>query len=450
MNPTGRLLVVDDEKLIRFSVTEGLERRGHEVASADSGERALELIASHRPLVALLDVQLPGIDGLETLQRALLIDPDLVVVMMSAHGTIDLAVQAMNRGAVDFVVKPFQFDALAEAVERALARALTRRQIAAFGEGPVTSGGLVGESAVMVELREIIRRVAASDTSTVVLEGESGSGKEVVAHAIHGSSRRAAKPFLKINCAALPELLVESELFGHERGAFTDARAQKRGLFEMAEEGSVMLDEIGDLPAGSQAKLLRLLEERSFRRVGGVAELKSDVRVIAATNVGLKSRVADGRFRADLFFRLNVVRLEVPTLRARATDIPLLSALFVGRYNQEMKRAVTGISPDALALMTAYPWPGNVRELRNAIERAFILHPGAEQLRVEHLPHEVREHALTSAPLARQGSMSLDETERRLLMEAMESCRGNQSQAARILGVSRDTLRYRLKKHGLA
>ncbi len=448
-----KLLVVDDEKLIRCSVVEGLERRGYDVAGAESGERALELVAAARPWVMLLDVRLPGIDGLVTLQRALEADPDLVVVMMSAHGTIDLAVEAMKLGAVDFVVKPFGFGSLLASLEKAIERAAARRQVAALRGPALGTSGLVGEAPNMVELKETVARVAASDASTVILEGESGVGKEVVAQAIHSSSQRAAKPFLKINCAALPELLVESELFGHERGAFTDARVQKRGLFESAEGGSVMLDEIGDLAPGSQAKLLRLLEERAFRRVGGVTELKADVRVIAATNVGLKARVSEGRFRSDLFFRLNVVRIVVPPLRERMTDIPLLSALFVDRYNQEMKRAVRGLSTDALELLLRYDWPGNVRELRNAIERAFILHPGAEQIRPEHLPHEVRapvEGPPVSAALPRPGTMSLEETERRLMIEALESCSGNQSQAARVLGISRDTLRYRMKKHGLA
>jgi transcriptional regulator with PAS, ATPase and Fis domain len=278
----------------------------------------------------------------------------------------------------------------------------------------------------------------------------------VVARAIHFQSGRADRPILQVNCAALPEHLLESELFGHERGAFTDAHTQKRGLFESAEGGSVMLDEIGDLPPGGQAKLLRLLENKTFRRVGGVQELRADVRVIAATNVNLEERVSEGRFRADLFFRLNVVRIQVPSLRDHLDDVPTLTAHFIARFNQEMKRQVKGLSPAALEMLKGYHWPGNVRELRNVIERAFILHAGADEIRPEHLTPELRRAAPQPKkgdklvpPITEEG-LVLDDVERKLIAEAMERASGNQSKAARLLGVSRDTLRYRLKKHGMA
>jgi transcriptional regulator with PAS, ATPase and Fis domain len=258
-----------------------------------------------------------------------------------------------------------------------------------------------------------------------------------------------------VNCAALPEPLLESELFGHERGAFTDAHAQKRGLFETADGGAVMLDEIGDLPPGGQAKLLRLLENKTFRRVGGVTELKADVRVIAATNVNLEDRVAEGRFRADLFFRLNVVRILVPGLREHSDDVPALCAHFIARFNQEMKRHVQGVSAAAMEQLRAYGWPGNIRELRNVIERAFILYAGMEEVRPEHLTPEIRKSTHVkkqerSAPTVGAEGVVLEDVERKLIVEAMERSAGNQSKAARLLGVSRDTLRYRLKKHGLA
>jgi transcriptional regulator with PAS, ATPase and Fis domain len=261
---------------------------------------------------------------------------------------------------------------------------------------------------------------------------------------------------MQVNCAALPEQLLESELFGHERGAFTDAHAQKRGLFESAEGGSVMLDEIGDLPAGGQAKLLRLLENKTFRRVGGVQELRTDVRVIAATNSNLEERVSEGRFRADLFFRLNVIRIAVPPLREHLEDVPTIAANFIARYNQEMKRQVKGIAPAAMEVLKAYHWPGNVRELRNAIERAFILHAGADEIRPEHLSPELRKAGPGPkrqdkiVPPVSEDGLVLDDVERKLIAEAMERASGNQSKAARLLGVSRDTLRYRLKKHGMA
>ena len=455
----SRVLVVDDEKLIRWSVAERLQRDGYEVLSAESGEQALEMVSASPPDLMLLDVRLPGIDGVQTLQRALALQPDLAVLMMSAHSTVDVAVDAMKHGAVDFLVKPFPFQVLDAAVERAIETARTRRQIATLTSerrNGTALDAIVGGSAAMEQVRTMIGRLAASDTTTVLIEGESGSGKEVVARAIHFRSARADRAFLQVNCAALPEHLLESELFGHERGSFTDAHALKRGIFESAEGGSVMLDEIGDLPAGGQAKLLRLLENKTFRRVGGVQELRADVRVIASTNVNLEERVAEGRFRADLFFRLNVVRIIVPPLREHVEDVPLLAAHFIARFNQEMKRGVHGVSAPAMELLRAYRWPGNVRELRNVIERAFILHAGVEELRPEHLTPELANAAPAKRPeppaapnLGGEG-LVLDDVEKKLIGEAMERASGNQSKAARLLGVSRDTLRYRLKKHGMA
>ncbi len=456
--PSARILVVDDEKLIRWSVSERLQRDGYEVLTAESGEQALDIIAATPPEIMLLDVKLPGIDGVQTLQRALGVQPELAVLMMSAHSTVDVAVEAMKHGAVDFLVKPFPFQALDAAVERAIATSRTRRQIATLSterRSATALEALIGGSSVMEQVRSMIGRLAQSDMTTVLIEGESGSGKEVVARAVHFQGARAERPFLQVNCAALPEPLLESELFGHERGAFTDAHTQKRGLFESAEGGSVMLDEIGDLPPGGQAKVLRLLENKTFRRVGGVQELRTDVRVIAATNVDLEERVSEGRFRADLFFRLNVVRIVVPSLRDHLEDVPTLTAHFIARFNQEMRRSVRGVAPAAMELLKAYHWPGNVRELRNVIERAFILHAGAEEIRPEHLTPELRKTAPPKkpeklAPLVAEDGLVLDDVEKKLIAEAMERASGNQSKAARLLGVSRDTLRYRLKKHGMA
>ncbi len=456
--PSARILVVDDEKLIRWSVSERLQRDGYEVLTAESGEQALDIIAATPPEIMLLDVKLPGIDGVQTLQRALGVQPELAVLMMSAHSTVDVAVEAMKHGAVDFLVKPFPFQALDAAVERAIATSRTRRQIATLSterRSATALEALIGASSVMEQVRSMIGRLAQSDMTTVLIEGESGSGKEVVARAVHFQGARAERPFLQVNCAALPEPLLESELFGHERGAFTDAHTQKRGLFESAEGGSVMLDEIGDLPPGGQAKVLRLLENKTFRRVGGVQELRTDVRVIAATNVDLEERVSEGRFRADLFFRLNVVRIVVPSLRDHLEDVPTLTAHFIARFNQEMRRSVRGVAPAAMELLKAYHWPGNVRELRNVIERAFILHAGAEEIRPEHLTPELRKTAPPKkpeklAPLVAEDGLVLDDVEKKLIAEAMERASGNQSKAARLLGVSRDTLRYRLKKHGMA
>jgi DNA-binding NtrC family response regulator len=462
-NPgNARILVVDDEKLIRWSVGERLQRGGYEVLSAESGEQALELVAANAPDVMLLDVRLPGIDGIVTLQRALATHPEMSVLMMSAHSTVDIAVDAMKHGAVDFLVKPFPFQSLDAAVERALSTARTRRQIAALTSErrqAAAADAFIGKSATVEQVRSMISRLGSSDATTVLIEGESGAGKEVVARCVHFESSRAERPFMQVNCAALPEHLLESELFGHERGAFTDAHAQKRGLFESAEGGTVMLDEIGDLPAGGQAKLLRLLENKTFRRVGGVNELRADVRVIAATNVNLEERVAEGRFRADLFFRLNVVRIVVPALREHPEDVPLLAGHFVARFNQEMKRNVRGISSAALDILCAYHWPGNVRELRNVVERAFILHAHTDEIRPEHLAPELRsgltkkseraERPEKLVPVVPEHGIVLEDVEKKLIVEAMERANGNQSKAARLLGISRDTLRYRLKKHAI-
>jgi DNA-binding NtrC family response regulator len=454
----ARILVVDDEKLIRWSVSERLQRDGYVVATAESGEQALEAVVLEPPDLVLLDVKLPGANGVETLQRLLGLQPDMPVIMMSAHSTVDVAVDAMKHGALDFLVKPFPLQALDAAVERALTTARTRRQIATLTterRSQNATEALVGSSPSMEQVRSMVGRLAGSDATTVLVEGESGSGKEVVARAIHFESARAERPFLQVNCAALPEHLLESELFGHERGAFTDAHVLKRGIFESADGGAVMLDEIGDLPPGGQAKLLRLLENKTFRRVGGVQELRADVRVIAATNVNLEDRVSEGRFRADLFFRLNVVRIAVPPLRDHADDVPVLSAHFIARFNHEMKRHVQGVSGPAMEYLRAYAWPGNIRELRNVIERAFILYAGMEEIRPEHLTPEVRKATQAKrnerlVPTVGADGVVLEDVERKLIVEAMDRASGNQSKAARLLGVSRDTLRYRLKKHGLA
>ena len=449
-----RIMVVDDEKLIRWSISERLSRKGYRVSIAESGEQALEMFATEPPEVMLLDVRLPGIDGIETLKRALVRQPDLVVLMMSAHGTVDIAVEGMKHGAVDFLTKPFPLTTLDAAVKRAHEAAATRRLLS--GDGcerlpDAGAGGLVGQSLAIEQLQGMVRRIAANNAATVLVEGESGTGKEVVARCIHLQSARASNPFMCLNCAALPEHLLESELFGHERGAFTDARAQKAGLFEAASGGTVMLDEVGDMPPGGQAKLLRLLENRTFRRVGGVAELQTDVRVVAATNADLERRVSEGRFRADLYFRLNVVRIQIPPLRERREDVPLLAAAFIARYNAEMKRNLRGISQPALQLMAAYGWPGNVRELRNVIERALILHGDLDELRPEHLPESIRNAVPPppAAPSAPAQVAQLELMERQMICDALRKSGGNQSQAARILGISRDTLRYRQKKHAI-
>ena len=448
------VLVVDDEKLIRWSLGSRLERKGYRVLTSETGEDALLKVASDKPDLMLLDVRLPGIDGVTTLGRALTIHPEIIVVMMSAHSTVDTAVDAMKLGATDFLVKPFPLETLDATVERVLAAARTRRQLSTDTAAGTDTGAIqsiIGVSQAAHDLRSMVARLAGSDATTVLIEGESGVGKEVVSRAIHLASSRAAQPFSQVNCAALPNHLLESELFGHERGAFTDAHTQKRGLVESADGGSIMLDEIGELPPSGQAKLLQLLENRTFRRVGGVQELRADVRIIAATNVNLERMVTGGHFRADLYFRLNVVRVNVVALRERSEDIPALVTHFLARFNRTLKRDVRDVVPAAMDVLRQYDWPGNVRQLRNLIERALILHPLIKELRVEHLPPEIRQAPKSVPPLSGTVTegMSLQATEIKMLREALERSAGNQSKAARLLGISRDTLRYRLKKYEL-
>ncbi|MBI2378809.1 MAG: sigma-54-dependent Fis family transcriptional regulator [Deltaproteobacteria bacterium] len=451
---THRVLVVDDENLIRWSVCEHFTRQGLEASSAGTGEAALDRLSAGPLDAMVLDVRLPGIDGVETLTRALALKPDLAVVMISAHATVDLAVRAMKVGAIDFVVKPFALQALDAALARALSTVEARRDLAKVSVSPRSIAAqpdidsIVGVSPAMEDVRRMAARCAAADATTVLIEGESGVGKEVVTRAIHAASPRAKFPFLQINCAAIPEHLVESELFGHERGAFTGAQGQKRGMVESADGGTVFLDEVGEMQLAAQAKLLQLLENRTFRRVGGVAELRSNVRIVAATNRNLVERVSDGEFRPDLYYRLNVVKLRIPPLRDRTEDIPVLAAHILVRLGAEFGRAPPTISAAAADILAAYAFPGNVRELRNALERAMVLRPDAAELTVSDFALDPTEARITAG----RAPVSLDASEgeeHALLIDALQRTGQNVSAAARLLGVSRDTMRYRMKKYGL-
>jgi DNA-binding NtrC family response regulator len=368
---------------------------------------------------------------------------------------VETVVDAMKAGAFDYATKPFDLDDVAIRVERALDATRLRRELRTLRESlarPHTLGSIIGESGVMGTARALVRRVAQSPGSTVLITGESGTGKDLVAKVIHYSSTRAARPFLNITCSALPETLLESELFGHERGAFTDARQQKRGLLEQADEGTVFLDEIGEMVPALQAKLLRVLEEKTFRRVGGSGDIEVDVRVIAATNRNLEDLVREGKFRDDLYYRLNVLRIELPPLRARAEDIPLLAQHFVEDFSREFKRPVRGLSQEAIDALSSYAWPGNVRELRNMIERAVLL-SDADELR----PADFDSLAPARAAAAGShgpfdlpiGGVVLDDVERSLVVQALERAGGNRTRAAALLGLHRDQIRYRIEKFGL-
>jgi DNA-binding NtrC family response regulator len=449
-----RVLVVDDERLVRWSVTERLRADGLEVMQAGSVAEALAL-AEDPPDAALLDYQLPDGDGLSVLARLHQLDADLPVIMLTAHKDVATIVAAMRAGASDYITKPFDVNDVALRVARALEQLPARRELRRLKEDlarPFSFESVIGDSPAMQRVKTLARKVAQSPGSTVLLTGESGSGKDLIAKVIHYGSSRARRPFLNITCSALPDTLLESELFGHERGAFTDARQMKRGLFEQADQGTVFLDEIGETTPILQAKLLRFLEEKAFRRLGGAADIQVDVRVIAATNRTLEDLVREGRFRDDLYYRLNVLRLEMPPLRDRGEDVLLLARQFVRAFSVEFRRPVRRLSPAAEQALLAYVWPGNVRELRNLVERAVLL---AETDTLEPSDFESM-HVLrpAEAPAADSielppGGLVLDDVERRLVTLALERTKGNQTRAAALLGLHRDQIRYRMEKYGL-
>jgi DNA-binding NtrC family response regulator len=439
--------VIDDERLIRWSFKERLARDGYDVRTAATAEEGLAMAEREPPDVVFLDVRLPGMSGLEALRRIRELDDTCVVVMMTAFASVDDAVLAMKQGAQDFIKKPFDLTEVSALLHKMAVSQSLRREVECLrweaGQTP-----LVGRSRPVQKLLELAASVRRSDT-TVLIEGESGTGKGLLARVIHETSSRANGPLIEVNCASIPHGLVESELMGHERGSFTDARTTKQGLIELADGGTIVLDEIGEIPLVVQAKLLRWLEDKRFRRVGGLRDLDVSVRVIATTHRDLKQAVAAGAFREDLYFRLRVFPLVVPPLRSRRDDIPLLAAHFVNQLNRRFGKNVTAMSAAALALVQAYDWPGNVRELRNVIERGVLLADDGEILPA-HLPPEI--HVTRSAPAPAAwpaGAPALAEVERRLITEALLACGGNQVRAARMLSVSRDTLRYRMKKHGL-
>jgi DNA-binding NtrC family response regulator len=449
-----RVLVVDDEELIRWSLSERLRLDGHVVAEAGSAAEALERAADGVDLV-LLDYKLPDEDGLVVLRKLRELDPDTLAIMLTAHRDVPLVVEAMKAGATDYATKPFDLDDIALRVSRALETTRMRRELRTLRDGlarPYSLGSIIGESEPMQRAKALVRRVATSPGSTVLITGESGTGKDLVAKVIHYNSSRAARPFLNITSSALPEMLMESELFGHERGAFTDARQQKRGLFEQADEGTVFLDEIGEMAPILQAKLLRFLEEKTFRRVGGMADIHVDVRVIAATNRNLEETVKEGKFREDLYYRLNVLRLEMPPLRVRQDDIALLAQHFVETFSREFRRPVSGLSPAAEAALRAYSWPGNVREMRNLVERAVLL-AETDMLQPADFDSLHTPHAATGAghvfelPVA---GVNLEDVEKHFVVQALERAGGNQTRAATLLGLHRDQIRYRMEKFALA
>jgi len=455
-----RVLVVDDEDLVRWSLRQELERAGYVVDEAATASAAVEAATRELPDLMLLDYRLPDRTGVEVLREIKQTLPRIPVVMLTAHASIDGAVEALREGAYDYLTKPFEIDDVLRAVRRATETSQLREEIARTRERGVREYGLrnvVGESKPMREVVRMVQRVALSEASTILLLGESGVGKGLIARALHVEGAARDKPFQNITCTALPETLLESELFGHERGAFTDAKVQKKGLFELADGGTVFLDEIGDMSLVLQGKLLRFLEEKVFRRVGGTRDIHVSVRIIAATNKDLEQEVREGRFRRDLYFRLRVIPIVVPPLRERPEDIEPLARVFLTHFNTEFHKSISGFGAGVFDAMRGYAWPGNVRELRNAIERAVLLADSPE-LQLDDLPSEIRARAggapgvtTSSEPnfTLPAGGLVFEELEKDLLRQALERCHGNRTRAARLLGLNRDRIRYRIGKFGL-
>ena len=442
------ILVVDDEQVHRFMLCSMFREWGWKCVEADDGTTAVEAVKNHSYDAVLMDVRMAKMDGREAFSRIQALRPELPVIIMTAYSSVNDAVEAIQHGAHDYLTKPLDFDRLRLALERALDKKQvdTQKQVVAKNEGELVTG-IIGSSPPMQELLEMIGYVAPTE-ATVLVAGESGTGKELVAESLHRNSARNGGPFVKVNCAALAETLLESELFGHEKGSFTGADKRRDGKFVQADGGTLFLDEIGETSQAMQVKLLRVLQEQELQRVGGEETVHVDVRVIAATNRDLEAEEAAGNFREDLYYRLNVVMLTVPPLRDRAEDIPDLVHYFVKKFAEKNRRVVEAITPECMQLLKSYHWPGNVRELENAIERGVILMRG-EQLTEKSLPLSIQKHHKKDSTMSFEGELpsSLQEAERILILHTLEETEGNKSEAARRLGISRKTLQNKLHKY---
>ncbi len=447
-----RILITEDDEDLAFVIREALTRQGYEAEVAPTAGALLDKLKAGSYDLILLDVRLPDMDGLDAIPRCRDLAPETPIIVMTAHGTRQIAMNAITRGAYDFFTKPLKMPEFQVVVSRALDRRRLQQQVKALREGQVAGGfeELIGKSESLKRVTDMANRAAPTDL-TVLIHGESGTGKELMARAIHRLSVRKEGPFIPVNCAAIPEGLLESELFGHERGAFTGAIRARPGRFELAREGTLFLDEIGDMPVAMQAKILRVLQERQFERVGGTRAIDADVRVIAATHQDLESLAGEGRFRSDLFYRLQGVRLVMPPLRERIDDLPLLVTHLLERAAQRLWRQPATVSTEALRCLWTYPWPGNIRELQHVLEGAMVLSDGV--ILPEHLPPAVQRGAKTPAtgdptgPVV-TGSLdeALEEWERRAILDALQKAHGVQARAAKILGITERSLWYRVKK----
>ena len=451
-----RILVVDDEYLIRWTLQQNLEKEGYEVLLAETGEEALDKVKEEAPDLVLLDIKLPGMDGYEVLEKALKIDQSIIPIMITAFEDVEKVVKAMRLGAFDYITKPFDFGKVRLSIQKALETSQLKREVRHLRREQRNWYGfdnIVAVSQEMGRVLQIAKKIAQSDAATVLIQGESGTGKEVIAHAVHDWSRREAMPFIILNCANFPEQMLENELCGHEKGAFTDAKEVKKGLLEVADGGTLFLDEIGDMGLNLQGKILRLVEQKTFRRIGGVKDLQVDVRIVTATNKDLLKLKEEGKFREDLFYRVNVASIRIPPLRERRDDILPLTKYFMQKYNEEFHKNVQKISKGVENFLENYDWPGNVRELKNVIERAMILGEG-DTLLMEHLPIEILGQAskqggvIEGIRIPPEG-ISMEKVEEALVRQALKMTNGNQTKAAKLLDISRDALRYRMQKFGI-
>jgi two-component system, NtrC family, response regulator HydG len=442
---TGRILIVDDEDVVRESLEQWFAAEGYEAKTAATGKDALQTVASEEFDLALLDIKMPGMDGMELQRRLHDADPDLMVIIMTGYATVETAVQALKGGAYDYIAKPVDPDELSHLVAKALEHRRTKKEVLQLRESlreifPRTD--LIGTSLPMKRVTEFVEMVAPTD-ATVLITGESGTGKEIVARAIHAAGRRRHMPLIAIHCGALTDTLLESELFGHEKGAFTGAQYRRKGKFEVADGGTVLLDEIGDISLKTQTDLLRVLQEKEIVRVGGTQPVKVDFRCIAATNKDLQAMVKAGTFRPDLYYRLHVLAIEMPALRERREDIPLLVDHFTRKIAHATGRQnLPRVAQSAMDLLLRYDWPGNVRELENAVERAIVMARGGDELQPAHFSFQFQEPALSAGE-------TLADVERTHIERVWRECEGNHSKAARLLDIDRTTLYNRLKKYGL-